>query len=96
MNLQYLRYTGSGSTKYFLAIVLGIQANKVCYILADKIPPEVKAEIRANIQQLSTLDVPALRSWFKERIRNFNGAGIYKEAHVKNIITEYSFEIGKL
>lgn len=97
MNLQYLRYTKeTGEVKYLLALVFGIQSNKICYVLADKVPNDVKMEIRANIQQLSTLDVIPLRAWFKERIPHFNGAGIYKEAHVKNINTEYSFDIGKL
>jgi hypothetical protein len=97
MNLQYLKYTGGqAGARHFLAIVLGIEANKICYILADKVPPDLKKEIRANIDLLSTLDVFALRTWFKERMPNFNGGGVYKEAHVKNITTEYSFDIGKL
>lgn len=97
MNLQYLKYTSeSGDVKHFLALVLGVQGNKVCYILADKISNDVKRELRANIQTLAGADVPTLRSWFKERIPQFNGSKIYKEAHVKSISTEYSFEIGKL
>lgn len=95
MMLQFLKIKKTdGSVKHCLALVLGTYANKVCYLHANEIPTEVKNEIRLLKNELNNLTIPELRNWFKSRIKNLNSKKIYKEAHLKNVEIEYSFEIG--